>query len=161
MLDVIRRYGLDRWGPLSCVVFALVIIVALVVAALVILTRPSVAEVIRAGQALATGAVAIGAVVIGHGHLQGQREVADATREAAAIAATAPPSSPAAIAAAVSAADTAHVRAAVAPPDEEAGAGKFLRDEEELAHVPRPSSAVTPDPVPGHHGPDTLEEASS
>jgi hypothetical protein len=119
MLDVIRRYGLDRWGPLSCVVFALVIIVALVVAALVILTRPSVAEVIRAGQALATGAVAIGAVV------------------------------------------TAHVRAAVAPPDEEAGAGKFLRDEEELAHVPRPSSAVTPDPVPGHHGPDTLEEASS
>jgi hypothetical protein len=61
MPDLIRRYGLDRWGPLTFALLILVAVIAVTVAVLIIVTRPSVDEVIRAAQAIGTAAIALGA----------------------------------------------------------------------------------------------------
>jgi hypothetical protein len=160
MPDLIRRYGLDRWGPLTFALLILVAVIAVTVAVLIIVTRPSVDEVIRAAQAIGTAAIALGAAIAGHGFLTGHRELADATREAAAVTAqavaTAPPPAvvvtPGGQGAGVAVEDVNATR-----PDGEDPAA--LPDtsppsaHDELVNVPRPETATRPDVVPEHHGP--------
>lgn len=143
MLDTLRRYGLDKWGPLTCVALFVIAVVVVTIAVLVLVTRPSVDEVIKAGQALATGAVAIAGIIAGHGFLRGQREVADAHREAAAMIATGEPAG-------------AVVDPATDEPDKIAGG--LPSDEEELATAPALETAERPDAVPGAHGLELGEE---
>jgi hypothetical protein len=151
MLNVLRRYGLDKWGPLTAVLFFIVAVVTITVAVIIIVTRPSVDEVIKAAQAIATAAIALGVTIAAHAHLRASREVADASREAAAIgaeAATAPLQT-------VNVAGVAG--SAVRPTETELAAGpSAIADEEELRAAPRLESATTPDRVEEHHGPDDL-----